>query len=180
MLDTIIFEKINGLAHLWPALDWLGVFAASYFQYFSVAFLLIFFFWPKNKRVINRLMVASALASALVSRFIFASAIHNFLHRSRPFLVLESASKLIEIKTNGNFAAFPSGHAAFFFALAMAVYFYNRRLGLVFFAGAILIGLARIFVGVHWPSDVLGGAILGIVGAWAVDRVIRKIISLPR
>ena len=67
-----------------------------------------------------------------------------------------------------NHCSFPSGHAAFFFALAMAVYFYNKKWGTWFFATAILITVARVIAGVHYPPDILGGAVIGIMVAYIV------------
>src|SRR3989344_520513 len=50
----------------------------------------------------------------------------------------------------------------FFFALAMSVFLYHKGWGSLFFAAALFISMARIMGGIHWPSDVLGGAVLGI------------------
>lgn len=66
------------------------------------------------------------------------------------------------------FQSFPSGHATTAFALAAVIGFVSPRWyfpGLVFAAG---IAISRVALGVHYPSDVLGGAVLGLVGAYAV------------
>ncbi len=57
--------------------------------------------------------------------------------------------------------AFPSGHAVFFSALAVALYFYNKKVGYVFGIFALIIGVARIAAGVHFPIDILTGLALG-------------------
>jgi len=57
--------------------------------------------------------------------------------------------------------SFPSGHTIFIFALATAVYFFHKKLGYFLYFSGLLIGLARISGGVHYPSDILGGIILG-------------------
>ena len=67
-----------------------------------------------------------------------------------------------------------------FFAIAMAVYFFNKKLGIVFFISAVVIGVARIFIGVHWPSDVLGGAVIGIISGIIVDKIIIKSKKLTK
>ena len=85
---------------------------------------------------------------------------------------LETAEKLVA--ENKDFQSFPSGHAAIFFAIAMAIYFFNKKLGIVFFIGAVLIGFARIFTGIHWPSDVLAGAIIGIISGIIIIKLFFK------
>jgi len=63
--------------------------------------------------------------------------------------------------------AFPSGHAASFFALGMSIYFFHKKSGEWFLLFAVLISLARIFAGVHSPLDILGGVVLGALAAYA-------------
>ncbi len=70
--------------------------------------------------------------------------------------------------------AFPSGHAAIFFALAAVAYLINRRWGIYLFIGAVINALARVAVGVHWPIDVVGGAFLGIVVVLVLQRLLPK------
>jgi len=166
-MDLLLFEKINGLVNNSKILDFIGIFFADYFQYFLGATLIVLFIWKKN-----RLMVISAAISVFLSRLVIAEIVKNIVHRARPYVILETARKII----NGNtdFKSFPSGHAAIFFALAMAVYFYNKKLGIWFFVAAILMGIARIFVGVHWPTDILGGAVIGIVSGVFVRIIYSK------
>ncbi len=71
-------------------------------------------------------------------------------------------------------SSFPSGHAIFVFALATGVYYYNKTLGRWLFAASVLVGVSRIFVGVHWPYDIVAGAVLGIATAWACNEIFKK------
>ena len=72
-------------------------------------------------------------------------------------------------------AGFPSGHATTAFALAMALWLlFGRRVGVVSFAGALLIGISRIVDGAHYLSDVIVGATLGTVGAWLIFSWFQK------
>ena len=70
---------------------------------------------------------------------------------------------------------FPSGHASFYSALAVSVFFIDRRAGK--FAGllALVVGAARILAGVHTPLDILGGFILGTLTAVVIDFIAKKL-----
>lgn len=109
--------------------------------------------------------------SALIARYGIVGAMRFFYDRPRPFEILADAYQLIQHSAGGSF---PSGHAAFFFALTTGVFFYNRRIGTIFFAGALLVSIGRAIAGVHWPSDILAGAAVGILTPWIVYKVFTK------
>ena len=112
----------------------------------------------------------AATISSLLARFGAVELIRFFYHRPRPFSALYEIHPLF---LDGNWS-FPSGHAAFFFAMAAAAYSYDKKLGAWLFASAVLISAARVAAGVHYPSDILGGAIIGISVALAVVRFVGK------
>ena len=169
MLNTFLFQKINNLASQYVWLDRLAVFFSDYAGYVLVAILVLIFIFKSAK--LSRFMVLVALISAVVSRGIITTIIRFFYHHPRPFDVLVVNQLISE-----NDYSFPSGHAAFYFALSLGVYFYNKKLGITFFVVSALMGIARIFAGVHWPADILGGVLVGIVSAIAVNLVLRRIV----
>src|SRR3990170_3696626 len=71
-------------------------------------------------------------------------------------------------------ASFPSGHATFFFALAVIMLHVDKRWFKYFLTGAIVVGIARVFVGVHYPLDILGGALVGWLGAYLVSKLLPR------
>ena len=155
-MDFLVFKIINGLADKWVWLDKLAIFFAKYFGWILILSLILFLLknFKKNLKPVLKIVLA-----ALFSRFVIAELIRFFWYRPRPFLIFETNLLITHPAT----ASFPSGHAAFFFALATGVYFLNKKAGIFFFFSGILIGLSRIFCGLHWPSDILAGALLGII-----------------
>ncbi|MDO8591119.1 MAG: phosphatase PAP2 family protein, partial [bacterium] len=73
--------------------------------------------------------------------------------------------------------AFPSGHATFYSALAMMMWFYHKRIGYALGVVALIIGISRIISGVHWPVDILGGYVLGICVSIGVYFLIKKFLN---
>jgi undecaprenyl-diphosphatase len=101
-----------------------------------------------------------------------ANQLKDIFHRLRPYEVLE------DVRTVGKLAsgyAFPSCHAANVFSVATIITFFNyfKKLiiGIFVFFTATSISLARIYTGMHYPSDVLAGAILGIFVALIIITI---------
>lgn len=161
------FRLINNLAghNVW--LDKFMIFAADKMGYLLILFVLILF-WKKSY---FKKIVFASWGSALVARFVFVGIVRFLFYSPRPFLVLENVNRLMDHELE---SSFPSGHASFYFALATGVYFYNKKAGWVYFALAGLLGFARIFVSVHWPLDIIGGALLGVATAWLVNYLKQK------
>lgn len=163
-MDYFLFQQINSLAGHWSWLDNTAIFLAEYFQYILIISAVYFF-----SRVRNWLGLAAAGGAMIFSRFVLVELIRFFYYRPRPFLD-HSISQLIPHDLT---ASFPSGHAALFFALAAMIFFYHKKIGSFFLAGAFLIGLARILAGVHYPSDILVGVLVGFFSGWLVFWLVR-------
>ena len=165
MNDTIFFFFYN-FAHYSSFLDALIVFFAVYFP-FVVGFLaLIFLLFYKKWKGIVLGFISSFLA------YFLSVVLKFFFHTIRPYLALPNVHALF----NESGYAFPSGHASFFMALAVSLFFYNKKVGLpvqagyIFMLFTLLIGLARIIAGVHFPVDILGGFALGALVAYFIRR----------
>jgi undecaprenyl-diphosphatase len=98
----------------------------------------------------------------------------QWIGRERPSQVYASPKPLVHAPHDGSF---PSGHATVSFACATILTFYAPRAAPGFFLLAAAIAWSRVYVGVHYPLDVLGGAVLGV----AIATALRKLsASLPR
>jgi len=169
-MDSTIFNVINGLLGKYVWLDVVGIFFASFAIFFLVGILIYVWFRVKTKK--KHRMVAVAALSALIANGLIVQIVKGLWYRPRPFLDTD----IVHFITNYN-SSFPSSHATFMFALSMSVYFFNKKLGIIFFVVSILTGVARIFAGVHWPSDILAGAVLGILVAAIVKHFFKKVLK---
>jgi undecaprenyl-diphosphatase len=97
--------------------------------------------------------------------------------RKRPSDVYVTPTPLVHAPHDGSF---PSGHATVSFACATLLSFYAPRAAPAFFLLAVAIAWSRVYVGVHYPLDVLGGAVLGVVIAIALRWLARVPRRSPR
>lgn len=114
-----------------------------------------------------RLASLSALAAASLALAANQVLSHAW-ERPRPFAAHADATHLLAAPSPD--PSFPSDHAAAAFAIAFAVLAFSRRIGIVFLALATLIGLSRVALGLHYPSDVLAGMLVGWLAARVVTR----------
>lgn len=167
-MDFYLFQQINQWAGKWIWLDTIGIFFAKYFGYILIA--VVFLLLIKNRKKYFP-MVMIGFTSAIFARFGLVGLIRWMWDRPRPFV--ENHVNLLFDKFNQ--PAFPSGHAAFFFALSLGVYFYNKKAGLLFFVASFLISFARVFSGIHWPFDIIAGILVGIFSGWLVYSLFMKL-----
>ena len=115
---------------------------------------------------IKKEQVLHALFSTLTA-WVITLLIKNFFPVDRPFL-----QKSVETYTltTPNDGAFPSAHVAVAFALSVTIFLHDRKVGWFYLLAAILIGIARVMANVHYPTDILGGALLGTLVAIVVEK----------
>ncbi|HSB39274.1 MAG TPA: phosphatase PAP2 family protein [Gaiellaceae bacterium] len=97
--------------------------------------------------------------------------LRQWVGRDRPPLVYPEPRPLVPVPHSG---AFPSGHASAAFAAATVIAWASRPLAVPAFALAAAIAWSRVYVGVHWPLDVLGGALLGTLTATLIVFLARR------
>lgn len=121
-----------------------------------------------------KLACASALGSAALA-LLANQVVSQFWDRARPYATHPSADHLLAPASPD--PSFPSDHAAAAFAIAFAVLAFSRRGGIAFLVVAASIALSRVALGVHYPGDVIAGALVGWLAAFAVTRAGRPWIG---
>ena len=145
---------------------------------FIVLGLVMLFFKPTRKAGF------SALCAMLIGLIVVNFTIKPLVARDRPWLVIENFVNLVPEKDPNSF---PSGHtnAAFAFAIGICAAKDPRRwMKITAVCMAVVMGLSRLYVGVHFPSDVLAGAVIGslcgLLGAWVVKKAWERIQARPQ
>ena len=120
-----------------------------------------------------KLTCASALASSGLALLI-NQLIAQVWDRARPFADHRSAHVW---GNRSHDPSFPSDHASAAFAIAFAVFLFDRFVGSIFLAAACVIGVGRVFIGAHYPADVAAGCLVGLASALLVVRISRPAIE---
>lgn len=161
-----IFQAINQLAGNHPFMDGLMVFTTHYALIFYAIVLLLMWFFGKEQHKYSVVYAAVTGGIGLFINFILG----HFYYEPRPF-VTHNVHLLIQ---HAKDTSFPSDHSTGAFSLALAVLLRHRKIGLAMLLFAMLTGISRIYVGHHYPFDVLGSMVVGLF----VSTLIYKFSSL--
>ena len=169
-LDEALFLAVNGFVGTVAALDRAAEIVASDYlvpKTLGLALVVLWFMEPdrdaRMRHQIGVLTALTALGTASLTVFI----VNMFYFRPRPFADMD-VNLLFYRPTD---SSFPSNSAAAFFGLAFGVCGFRRDFGAAFIAAAAVYGLARIYVGVHYPSDVAGSIIIAAAATWIAFRM---------
>ena len=179
--DTDLFLILNG-AHnsFW---DFIMFWASDKFIWIPVYALFLFILWRKYSSKIWIVMLFAALLIFLSDQI----SVHLFkdvFQRLRPCnnLALEGMVHLVNGKCGGSFG-FYSSHASNIFAITVFVISLlgkkNPWILLLILIWADLIAYSRIYLGVHYPGDVIAGVVAGSLLGWMVARFLKNLLKMP-
>lgn len=137
-------------------------FAANDLVFVIVAMVALTFLIPWRARRLERRTGAVLATAAGGIALLLVQPISNAVDRTRPFVAHPHSKLLI---SHGSDPGFPSDHATGAFAMAMALWLYDRTIGSIALVLAAIVAFARVYVGVHYPGDVVGGALIGMAVA---------------
>ena len=167
--------EMDGRLLLWlkeafshPVLDKIMIFISSLgnkgFIWIAIGVLFLLFGY-RNKIWRNRgfLVLFSLAANFLACNVV----LKPLIDRTRPYYVLDYTPLIPPVGD----PSFPSGHTSASFAAATAIYAINKKWGIAAYAFAAVMGFSRLYLGVHFPTDVLAGALVGIVAAMVIIKI---------
>lgn len=160
-LDRSLFTVINNLTFLEP-LNPILIFIAEYYPFLMIAALLFFsaMTLKANKRFVLRQLVQIIFAIQVAQ--LVKTLIANFFFKPRPF-VYNAVNVILEQFPENS--AFPSGHTYTAFAVATIAYIQHKKFGILLYFFAFIGSFLRIYGGVHYPLDILGGIVFGVISA---------------
>jgi undecaprenyl-diphosphatase len=174
-VDWRVYHAVNAFV---SRHDWIGAAGAQLETWgvvlIAVATFGLWFFARPGATRKWKLACASALASSAVA-LVINQLIARAWHRERPFAAHPQAEVW---GGRSHDPSFPSDHASAAFAIAFAVFMFDRRVGALFLAAATAIGAGRVVVGAHYPTDVFAGALVGLGSALLVARLARPVVAL--
>ncbi|NIK75414.1 undecaprenyl-diphosphatase [Paenibacillus castaneae] len=164
--DYRIFQYINQLEGKGSFLNEFMRFFAEYAVYLFIIGLVLYWFIGRQR---DRRMVIEVVFSGLLALSI-SKLISHFYYRARPF-VDHDVFQAIAHHAN---ASFPSDHATGTFVIATVIWMHRKRHGWLWLSLAAVVSFSRVWVGVHYPLDIVGGMINGILSAVLIHAVFSK------
>ncbi|MGW1771165.1 phosphatase PAP2 family protein [Streptomyces sp. NPDC002104] len=171
-VDGSAYADVIGLARRAPG--WLDALIAAWSTYglAVLALLMLAGWWTARRAGTHGVVTALAVPVITVLAFGADLLLKSVVREDRPCRSLR-VSTLEACPAPGDWS-FPSNHAAIAAAAAVALLFVSRRLGALAVAAAVLMAGSRVWVGAHYPHDVLAGLLVGALVAYVLARSVRR------
>lgn len=171
-MNYTVFQFFNDFAGQYSWIDKLMELFAQDIVW--IMLLVMTYLWFTGKEAKQKLVFYSFLSaslSLLIARFIISPAVNH----SRPFV----EHTVLQLIPHAPDASFPSDHATLAFSLAFSVLFVSRKLGIFLFVLALLTGISRVYVGVHYPGDILGALLLAFAISFVIAKLKNRLDAIP-
>ncbi|SFB29962.1 undecaprenyl-diphosphatase [Clostridium frigidicarnis] len=172
-MNDSIFTMINGVANKNEFLDKVMIFISNYGPYISIFVVCAIFLMGLINRNENQRKIAVDTFFITVIGMVISFIIGSIYYRERPF-VNNKVNLLIEHKSN---ASFPSDHSLGTMSIAVGMGMYNKILGIILGVLSLLVGISRVYVGNHYPIDVLAGYVIAWVIGYLYSKFLRKYVQ---
>ncbi len=169
--DWTLLRWLTSFANVWPSFDGFLAFLVNW-EVAKGGLVVALYWWawfrPEKNRLQQRVRLIVALAAAMLALALAGAAALILPYRPRPRVLAG-----LEPPTGGwaEWSAFPSDHATLFFALATGLWAVAPWLGMVAFLHAVFVVCwPRAYLGLHYPTDLLAGGVIGVVVGVAAQR----------
>jgi len=176
-MDRAIVHYAHAFIGRVPVLDGVAIFFASYFPYLVASLFIVYVYHKSAFSGASGLLLKqhrlqfclATLLAVLLASGIIAPIIHYLYGRARPFVAFGWES----LFAHDTDPSFPSNHATLMFTLAASMWHIHKKWGYWFFAAAAIVGIGRVYSLVHYPTDIICGALIGICAVAIVNRIAR-------
>jgi membrane-associated phospholipid phosphatase len=180
-LDVSIFRALNGLCGSSPTLDRIVVHFEVLKGSLFMGIVGLMWYWPDKEMTRRRETILTIILAVAVSLVLNRAVSLLAPYRDRPMYSIGANAPTFEWHADlEHWSSFPSDNATYLFAIAAGFWLISRWWGLFFgiFAGFAV--MARVYLGLHYPSDVLVGALIGIATSAVINREpVRKLLAAP-
>ena len=169
--DSLILSLINQFARRSSIFDkFVVLLSTNHLLKGAVILAVAWWIWFENEDVRRKREILLATMIACLPALVITQILARTIYRPRP---LNEAGLLFRVPYGTEaadwvqYSSFPSDHAVLFFALALGIFFASRRFGwFAFVYVSLFICLPRVYLGEHYPTDILAGAAIGMVPVW--------------
>ncbi|PKH07944.1 undecaprenyl-diphosphatase [Moritella sp. Urea-trap-13] len=168
-LNNQLFLAINQFAGQNQFIDYIFIFLAEGMPYIFIT--LVVLVWFRSEERIKRYLIAATLTS--VVGIAINHVIAQVYFHPRPFMN-DLGTTLVQHTAN---SSFPSDHTTFMFCIAFSLLFHQatKKLALGLTVFAVIGGLSRVYIGVHYPFDIAAASVIGVLSAIIVHTVRHKL-----
>jgi len=169
-MNMELFGLINSLANKNGVLDGIMIFFSTYVPYIFMAVIVIaFILGIKQKRFEYRKIAFSTVVITIIN-LIINLIIRSIFHVDRPFI----HNKVNLLVPHDTASSFPSNHATGTMSIALGLGKYNRILEIIMTILSIIVGFSRVYVGNHYPADVIGAYVIVFATSYIYNLKLRS------
>lgn len=143
--------------------DTILIFLATFLIWILYAGLIIL--WFIDGRIRKEQVIHALVAGAIA--WLIAFLIKLLFPTLRPFMI---NGREVDVLVRPTDSAFPSEHTVLAFSLAVTIFLHDRKVGFWYLLGALTIGISRVLANVHYPIDIVGGALIGTLVAVLIEK----------
>ncbi|GAB0168449.1 phosphatase PAP2 family protein [Lysinibacillus sp. CTST325] len=166
-----IFQWINDLAGRYPLLDKGMIFITDSVPYIVIVFMLFLWFTANKEKRAEKQYTAIYIVFTCLLGLGLNALIHFVNYHPRPFITYN----VHQLVPHADDSSFVSDHSVLVFSLACTLLLRKDSWKYPVLVWAILVGISRIFVGVHYPADVIGGALLSLGASFVIIKFSKKL-----
>jgi undecaprenyl-diphosphatase len=172
-MNMELFRIINNLVNKNIVLDKIMVFFSEYGPYISMgAIIIVFILGIKQRKCENRKIAVSTVVVTAIN-LIINIIIRSIIHVDRPFV----HDKVNLLLPHDSASSFPSNHATGTMSIALGIEKYNKLLSVMLNILSIIIGFSRVYVGHHYPMDVIGAYVIVFVVNYIYNWKLRNKVN---